>query len=176
MVFACIGSRETPDDVLFRLKALGKAFVWAGHLIVSGNCAGPDQAFARGGNSVDETKVSLFVPWCGYEAQAIHPANMVFVLDFMDVARVQAAAEIGQALHPAWHRLSLAARRMHTRNVLLVQEADRVYGYLNHEKLGKGGTGMGFRVAKHLSIPTWDLSDPNVLHEVEKEFGTYAFT
>ena len=61
-------------------------------------------------------------------------------------------------LHPRWDRLTIGARRLLARDVLIAKGALRVVGYLNHFKRGGGGTGFTFKVARHFEIETLDVS------------------
>lgn len=61
------------------MERAGAELVKAGHTIVSGNAPGADQAFARGGNSIDVTKVEVCLPWDGFEAHAVRIGNVVRV-------------------------------------------------------------------------------------------------
>lgn len=154
---ACIGSRETPVDVLRWMEEAGANLVRVGHTIISGNAPGADQAWARGGNSVDPTKVELCLPWRDFEAQARHPRNVFRWLDAEpDVGR--AAWNLAAMLHPRWGFLKTGTRRLLARDVLIVKDALRVVGYLNHFKRGGGGTGFTFKVARHFEIETLDVS------------------
>lgn len=156
---ACIGSRETPPAVLRWMESAGAELVRTGHTVVSGNAPGADQAWARGGNSVDPAKVELCLPWAYFESSAIVTGNVLrqLVLDkFVD------AWKLAQQLHPRWDRCSDGARRLLTRNVMIVQGSDRVLGYLNRGKKGGGGTGFAFKIARHLDVKAYDVSEPEI--------------
>ena len=75
--FACIGSRRTPPAYLKLMEYLGEAIVENGDWVVSGNCKGADQAYAKGANKVDPTKVLLYLPWKTYETSALVKGNEV---------------------------------------------------------------------------------------------------
>ncbi len=70
--------------------------------------------------------------------------------------------EIAARLHPAWHRCSPAARKLHARNaaILLSSEldcpVDAVVAWTRDSAV-TGGTGMGLRIAAALGIPVLNL-------------------
>ena len=69
---------------------------------------------------------------------------------------------VAAALHPAWHRCSSPARKLHARNtaILLGEGADTpVHAVIAWTSRGlvSGGTGMGIRIARDRSIPVLNL-------------------
>ena len=158
---ACIGSRETPPDILHWMEEAGANLVKAGHTIVSGNAPGADQAWARGGNAVDPTRVELCLPWRDFEYSARHPQNPIRWID-AEPDQGRSAWKVAAMLHPRWDRLTMGARRLLARDVLIAKDALRVVGYLNHCKRGGGGTGFTFKVARHFEIETVDVSRPEI--------------
>ena len=65
-------------------------------------------------------------------------------------------------LHPAWHRCSPAARKLHARNssILLQPSLDRPVDVVVAWSPGgavTGGTGMGLRIAAEWGIPVLNL-------------------
>ena len=159
---ACIGSRQTPPDILTCRERVGAQIVGAGHIIVTGNASGADQAWARGGNSVDPTRVELCLPWQGFEHQAIVQGNVVRV--FTDGADQQYRA-LAAAVHPRWTSLSTGSKKLHSRNVMIVIDTARVFYYL--WKRSSSGTRFGVDVAIHRYIPTVNVGDPDVRASIE---------
>lgn len=159
---ACVGSRETPLQHLVWMEKFAADLVSRGATIVSGNALGADQAWARGGNSVDPSKVILCLPWTGYEAKAVVPGNQVVSLDDSPVLERRQLMKIASTHHPAWSVLSAASQKLHSRNVMILSLANRLVGYLNHGKLGGGGTGMAFRLAYTYTIPSYDVSEEKI--------------
>lgn len=152
---ACVGSRETPADILLWMTNTAAELVRNGFGIISGNSTGADQAWARGGNSVDPTKVTLCLPWAGFERQAIHPDNVVQLADW-DYDRCQ---RVVHAFHPRTEALSPGAMKLHARNVMIVEPAIAVVGYLNPTKKGGGGSGMAFKLAGMRNLPALNVAD-----------------
>ena len=155
---ACIGPRSTPPDILKWMEEAGAALVKAGHTIVSGNAPGADQAWARGGNSVDPSRVELILPWRDFEAQARHPQNVFRWID-AEPDGGRSVWKIAAELHPRWSALNLGAKRLIARDVLIAKDVLRVVGY---NEGGGGGTGFTFKVARHFEIETVDVSRPEI--------------
>ncbi len=154
---ACIGSRETPPDVLKWMERTGAAIVKAGYHIVSGNAVGADQAWVRGANSVDPSMVRLCLPWLTYEAAAIHPQNAVTILD-EDAPRSRRYFDRAEAVHDAWHHMTPGGQRCHARNAMIVEGALTVFGFMS----GTGGTTSAFKIAELLGITTYNVRNPSV--------------
>ena len=159
---ACIGSRELAGEWLNVCEKLGEWIVRCGHVVESGNAQGADQAFARGGNRVDPTKVHLHLPWLSYERSALVLGNHVDVLASMGDKEQQTYKNYAKAHHPAWFRLSNGGQLLHARNGRILfpngypgKPVDLVLAWPSR-KLG-GGTGQGIRMAHAEGIPLVDL-------------------
>lgn len=149
---ACIGSRETPPSVLSWMTNAGRVLALEGHTIVSGNAPGADQAWARGVNAVEPRKVELRLPWDEFEYRAIVAGNVLHVGADAD------ARELAAKLHIRWASLHSGAQALLARDVMIVRDAAAVLGWPNRAKLGGGGTGFAFKVARHLKVPVYDVS------------------
>lgn len=165
---ACVGSRETPDVVLAWMESTGAALVRAGYRIISGNAPGADQAWARGGNSVDPRRVTLCLPWEDFETGAIVVGNVVKVLKIVGGPDYVAAV---RATHPNFANLSSASIRLHARNAMIVEDVHLVLGYLNPGKPGGGGTGGAFRIAQRNQICTLNVADAFVRAAIDKRLS-----
>ena len=153
---ACIGSRETPPEILRWMEQTGFAIVKSGYHIVSGNAPGADQAWVRGANRADPTKVRLCLPWETFEAAAIDPANIVAILD-NESPRGKRHYERAEAVHAAWRQMTPGGQRLHARNAMIVERALAVFGYVNG-----GGTRTAFKLAELLGVPTYDVRSPTI--------------
>jgi len=75
---------------------------------------------------------------------------------------IDRAAEIAAAHHPAWHRCTLAARKIHARNVCIVlggdlkTPSDFVICWTSTGR-ATGGTGQAIRIAGAFDIPVYYL-------------------
>lgn len=136
--YAGIGSRETPDDVLFTMRAAAKVLGRKGYILRSGGANGADQAFEFG--SPFNRKEIFTAKHATIEAEAI-----------------------AEKIHPAWSHCNEYARKLHARNVMQIMGHD-----LNHHvtfvvcwtKDGKdiGGTRTAIVLARSLSIPVYNLA------------------
>lgn len=162
---ACIGSRELAGEWLNVCEKLGAWIVRCGHELHSGNAQGADQAFARGGNKVDPTKVHLHLPWLSYERDAIVLGNHVDVLASLHWQIQSRYMDFAAQHHPAWERVSKGGRMLHARNgriiypeILLNFPVKLVLAWPSR-KIGGGGTGQGMRMAEDAGIPLVNLNE-----------------
>lgn len=155
-VYAGIGSRQTPEVVCCTMEAIGQYMARSGWLLRSGGAEGADRAFQRGA-------VAFRQGLCEMDA---------YGLRFLEVYRPEDSDghpewfEVAEKHHPAWHRCSEPARRLHARNTPIIlgpeldQHADLVICWTPGAK-GEGGTGQGIRIARAHGIPVFDLADPS---------------
>ncbi len=153
LVYAGIGSRATPPSVLEAMTTMAAWLARRGWHLHSGGAAGADSAFAAG---VPAQRRTLFLPWPGYRGNAGPDCRT------LSAERAARCLAIAAALHPAWHRCSPAARKLHARNaaILLGQDADTpVHAVVAFTPEGAltGGTGMGIRIAHDRGIPVLNL-------------------
>ena len=146
LLYAGIGSRETPADVLDLMSSVAERLARMGWTLRSGGAAGADSAFERGHRTVTDQRLQVFLatgsigPW---------------------------AFELAERLHPAWERCSPYARKLHARNGQIVLGAGggepvRFVLCWTEGGTGRGGTGQGMRVARDAGIPVFDLALPAV--------------
>ena len=153
LVYAGIGSRATPRAVLEAMTTMAAWLARRGWHLHSGGAAGADSAFATGAPPGTRT---LFLPWPGYRGNAGPDCRS------LGADRTRRCLAIATALHPAWHRCSPAARKLHARNaaILLGEDADTpvhaVVAWTSHGRI-TGGTGMGIRIAHDHGIPVLNL-------------------
>ena len=156
LVYAGIGSRATPSSVLEVMTIMAAWLARRGWHLHSGGAAGADSAFAAGAPAERRT---VFLPWPGYRG-CRGPDCHTLSRD-----RMHTCLAIAAALHPAWHRCSPAARKLHARNVsILAADTDAPVDAVacwTRDGLLSGGTGMGIRIARHYGIPVLNLG---VLH------------
>lgn len=170
-VYAGIGSRKTPVEILSLMENIGQTLAKLGWVLRTGNCQGTDQAFQRGANSVNPRLVELYLPWPSYEAQAVKPGNTVHTsgkLAYREAARH----------HPAWPSCGQGARAMHARNteVVLGHGLDRPVELLVCWTPGgqaAGGTGQGIRVALAYEVLVVNLASQSGIQFVQKLSGVF---
>ncbi len=152
LVYAGIGSRATPRAVLEQMTVMAAWLARRGWHLHTGGAAGADTAFAAGAPSGLRT---LFLPWPGYRGNAGPDCRT------LSPDRMERCLSIASALHPAWHRCSPAARKLHARNAAILgadtaAPTDVVVAFTVAGAV-KGGTGMGIRIAHDRGIPVLNL-------------------
>lgn len=164
MIYAGIGSRETPSSVLADMQHIAQQLAEMGWILRSGGAPGADTAFEKGCDTKRGTK-EIYVPWESFECR--HEAIVACRLpNFQD------ALQLASKFHPAWDRCKQGARALHARNSYqilgksLTQKADCVICWTRNAS-GAGGTGQALRIARHFHIPIFDLGDPRAYDELE---------
>ena len=155
--YAGIGARATPHAVLEHMTVMAAWLARKGWHLHSGDAAGADTAFAAGAPASQRT---LFLPWCGYRGHGGRDCRT------LSTEQMDCCLAIASTLHPAWHRCSPAARKLHARNsaILLGAGIDEPADALVAWTVGgvvTGGTGMAIRIAQEHSIPVLNMG---VLH------------
>jgi hypothetical protein len=153
-VYAGIGSRRTPPDVLALMHRLAWELAATGWTLRSGAADGADSAFEDGATAVGGS-VELYLPWRGFRQRTtarLHEPSA-------------GAYEVAARFHPAWPRLRSAVRRLHARNAHQVMGAslDDPVAMLvcwTPDAAGGGGTGQAIRVARAHGISVFDMADP----------------
>lgn len=149
-VYAGIGSRETPDDVLHRMRTIAGYLARKGWTLRSGAADGADSAFEEGARAAGGA-CEIWLPWLGFNG---NPSKNL---------PSPAAFGIAAELHPAWEHLARAPRLLHARNchqVLgadLATPADFIICW-TRGGLAKGGTGQSLRLAERHAIPVFNLA------------------
>lgn len=151
-LYAGIGSRQTPLDVLRIMRTIGQLRAEAGWTLRSGAAAGADSAFEAG--------VGIAAT-LGNRKQIFRPTDPVAVDPSLRA--------IAMKHHPNWAACSDFARRAHTRNVAIILGPDghtpveEVLFWTERAQI-IGGTGMALRLAIAYHIPARWISptaDPN---------------
>lgn len=143
--FAGIGSRETPQHILNIMTEVSRALTADGYILRSGGAQGADEAFYKGASKHD-----IYIPWRGYNG---------FTETVVDGPAYQ---KVASQVHPAWHRCSEGAKKLHARNVAIILGEDGqtpVDFVVCWTKDGgaTGGTGLAIRICNQLDIPVFNL-------------------
>ena len=151
-----IGSRRTPSHILVEMGRLATHLAQDGWALRSGGADGADSAFENGSRQVGG-RMEIFLPWQGFNGRrdGIVPSF---------TPEVYAMAE---SFHPAWHRCSVGARKLHSRNLFQVLGPDlhtpsQFVLCWTEDGRGEGGTGQAIRIARSHGIPVYDLGDPHL--------------
>jgi hypothetical protein len=159
-VYAGIGSRRTPRDVLELMRTIGAAMARRGWVLRSGGARGADQAFAAGARAAGGP-IELYLPWSAFAGQA----------DARLARPTAAAHRIAARHHPVWERLDGRARALHARNAHQVLGADldapavlivcwTADGSLDGQRRAAGGTGQALRIAHTHRVGVVNLARP----------------
>ena len=153
LIYAGIGSRATPGPVLANMTKMAAWLARTGWHLTTGGADGADTAFAGGAPAGQRT---LYLPWPGYNGHAGPDCRT------LSRSALSGSMEIAARRHPAWHRCSPAARKLHARNaaILLSSELDRPVDAVvawTRDSAVTEGTGMGLRIAAEHGIPILNL-------------------
>jgi len=158
LIFAGIGSRQTPPDVLQYMKEVAKRLAKRGFLLRSGAADGADAAFELGCDQVNGAK-EIWLPWHGFN-------------DHVDTGfyPTREHEAIAASLHPVWGRLGPGPKKLHARNIgqVLGMTLDVPVSFVacwtpdgceSHQTRGRdtGGTGMAISIASTRGIPVFNL-------------------
>lgn len=164
-IVAGIGSRKTPPEALTLIRALAARLRERGHWLRTGGAAGADQAWAEGAGD----RALIYRPWPGYRDKDHPPQARLLTIggDGLPVSIPAADAALAsvERFHPAPHRLSSRARKLHQRNYLIVfgarpqpRPVDLLVFWAPETASGvQGGTGQAVRIARHAGIPCLNL-------------------
>ena len=154
LTYAGIGSRNTPNPILYQMSQLAQELADRGWHLHSGGATGADEAFASGA-PVD--KRTIWLPWQNYNGQSGPDCRMLTAAEMKD------CMDVAGTLHPAWNKCTIAARKLHGRNVAIMgMSVDKLVDMvLCYTPKGQttGGTGMGIRIANHYNIPVFNFGN-----------------
>lgn len=188
LAYAGIGSRKTPKHILDIMQYAASYLAAEGWTLHSGGAEGADSAFEKGVDveTIIDGRTSfvktitgaylptgkeIYIPWRGFNhsTSPLYPENVPFTQKQIDLAA---------RTHPAWHRCSPSAKRMHTRNVSqilghelingpVVQPVKFVVCWTEGGKL-KGGTSQAIRIANSCDIPIVNFGLASDAQHLEK--------
>lgn len=162
--YAGIGSRETPETVLERMREIGKLLGETGWKLRSGGADGADINFERGCDEAKGAK-TIFIPWDKFEARAEKEKTgyvPVRTAGQVHVGVSKAAEELAAQYHPAWDRLSQGARKLQARNGYQVLERDlktpvtAIVCYTDGGQM-KGGTAQAIKLGVANGVKIFNL-------------------
>lgn len=155
-VYAGIGSRETPYDVIPVIEDIATRLKGLGYTLRSGAAGGADSFFERFAGDDKE----IFLPWQGFRD---HPSHLC--------TPTPAAWEMAKQFHPAFDNLDRAGKLLMARNSHQVFGLDMqtpvefiICWTPNGE--AKGGTSQAIRIARRHKIPVFNLAIPAELEEI----------
>lgn len=165
LVYAGIGSRETPAEVLETMTTIARSLALSGYTLRSGGAPGADLAFEKGAGQKE-----IFLPWKKFND---NPSALFSPSD--------KALEIASHHHPVWSRLPDSVKRLHGRNahqILGLDLASPVDFVLCWTQDGcesaktrtskTGGTGTAISIAYGLSIPVINLRQQDAMRRLNE--------
>lgn len=169
MIYAGIGSRQTPPNIIRIMEAIAKIRAAQGWTLRSGFADGADQAFERGCDSGRGEK-EIFLPWKGYNRSS-DPKHIV-----APPKQVVAANDLASNYHPNWSACNQAARKLHGRNMFVAaglrldSPVNEIICWTPNGKI-TGGTGQVLRFALATGIKTINLADYRNAREIATAVG-----
>jgi len=154
MFYTGVGSRKTPADVYALMTRIAQKMASLNYMLRSGGAKGADSAFEAGAGTF---KHIFYANDCTPEAMAI-----------------------SAQFHPAWHKCSEFARKLHGRNAFQVLGPDlntpsqycicwTPDGCNSHatRSFNTGGTGTAISIADAYNVPVINLA-------IQSEFDKWA--
>jgi hypothetical protein len=149
MVYAGIGSRETPPAERSLMVEVARLLAARGHTLRTGGADGADERFLSGCLLWEPARYELYLPWPGFSDQA--PATLV--------RPTERALAIAANYHPRWALLKHSERQLLGRDVHQILGAEcnvpvravicwTPDGSLDGASSESGGTGMALRIAR----------------------------
>lgn len=161
LVYTGIGSRETPPEVLEKIRTIAAYLSEKGYTVRSGGADGADTAFEDGSRESAFGMREIYIPWNNFSERSSHDED-VYVRGNDIHSR-----NIAATLHPVFYRLGRGAAALHTRNVNQVLGKDAshpepssfVIFYATKTSSGviRGGTATAVNLAISRGIPVWNL-------------------
>lgn len=153
--YAGIGSRSTPEPVLYLMNRIGYRLAREGYVLRSGAADGADHAFEEGCDLGQGDK-QIFLPWRKFND---HPSELYIIPAF--------AYGVASALHPEFAALKDSVRKLHARSVqqVLGQHCDNSVEFVvcwTPNGLPKGGTATAIKLAKSRGIQVVNLGLPGI--------------
>lgn len=172
-----IGSRQTPADVLEKMRSIAKYCASLGVVVRSGKAGGADAAAIYGCMDAKKAgklnaKPEMYIPWAGFGS-----SDMSREWDSIQGDNPE-AVKIAMDVHPAWERCSQGAKKLHTRNVCqilgedLQTKSDLVVYWCKESMFGEptGGTATAVNLAKRSGIATVNMLSQDWKAACQKAF------
>jgi hypothetical protein len=161
MIYAGVGARNTPENVLQEMTKIAEILANDKWLLRSGGAVGADTAFFNGCNKV-KGNMEIFYP----------------NVDIINEPKFEEAKAIAKSYHGNWKATTSYAKRCLTRNVyiLLGPELDTpadVCIYWRNPNTKYGGTLHTITMAKDNNIFLLDMNihdTPDKIHKIIKEY------
>lgn len=166
MIYAGIGSRDCPKDILDIIAKTGYWLAKKDFILRSGGAEGCDKAFEYGCDKAGGQK-EIYLPWKGF-----NNSNSSLVV------KDKKAFDIARKYHPNFDSLRDGAKKLQARNshqvlgLSLDSKADFIICYTKNGA-GSGGTGQALRIAKEYNIPIFDFGKFKTIDEARTGFKLF---
>lgn len=101
-----VGSRETPEAIKLKMRAIGEALAKAGFTLRSGGALGADMEFEVGARRVPGARLEIYLPKKGFEGNP----SPLYGVD-------EAALALAATVHPMWELVvAKGYDKLHARN------------------------------------------------------------
>lgn len=156
--YAGIGSREIPSTYYDIAVEIGRRMARKGYTLRSGAADGSDSAFEQGCTE-EQGKKEIYLPWKYFNKNGsslyLYPGTKSY----------NECMEMAPRYHPAWHKVSDGARKLHARNCqqmfggypLSMPIPVKFVVCYTHEGAMVGGTAQALRIAVDRGIPIYNL-------------------
>lgn len=119
MIYAGIGSRKTPPEMLTLMSKIAFRLAQLGHTCRSGHAGGADQAFELGASEAikrghaNKDQLFVYLPWWSFNRGVPHEGCSIVPT----TEQFESADALLKTVHPAYGRLSFGAKKLHGRNM-----------------------------------------------------------
>lgn len=168
MAYTGIGSRKVPNLIYEIMVILGEELAAEGKELWSGHANGSDYAFEEGCHKWSvEGKSKIFLPW-KYFNGSMSP----YIVENPE------AFNIAKRFHPAWEKLSQAAKKLMARNShqilgwTLKEKTEFVLCYTENGRL-QGGTAQAIKIAEYYNIPVFNFGEYITTDKLLDELYTF---
>ena len=163
LAYAGIGSRSSSQDILDQMTRIARFLAVKSYTLRSGGADGADTAFMHGVNTASlegyPKLMEIYTPW--------HNFNNLSGNYILEGASEE-AEEIASRYHPAWHKCSSGAKKLHARNTHQILGTDckspvRFVLYWcpkGPDGRPQGGTAQALRIAESYEIPMYMIGTP----------------
>ena len=174
MKYTGVGARDCPNKMLGVMQDMAFKLSQEGWVLRSGGARGADTAFEIGAlNSFSEEVPEIYLPWAGFNE---HTSTSVGVIISPHLDRWGEAQRIAQRIHPAWNKLSPAARTLHSRNCFQVLGEDLntpskflvCWAKTDTQGVPVGGTRTAYVLAQERCIPCFNLIFEETLCRIQR--------
>ena len=184
LLYAGIGSRDTPPRVLALMERVAIRLAKLGWALRSGAAPGADSAFERGAIACNGDR-EIWLPWEGFQGHAdtgLYPLerHFRFTGEHHDTWRATLCKGPVAPYIPTWERMKAGTRKLYARNSGQVLGEDLVTpvkfvlcwtpdGCESHadRSLTTGGTGVAISIASGRGIPVFNLFHENALERLK---------